>query len=164
MTTGSFPRNCFIQHSIRDSRYKLIVTAQLGAQNRIANSYLDENHPHFVVPGVRRTERSGLAPKVEAAFQRWERPSRYELYDLKLDPYEWQNRATDPELSGVKARLVEALAEFQRRTRDPFIDPSNVDAFVSEQLSNRDLGYRKRKDFRWSYLDSFPEWRTTRDR
>ena len=29
-------------------------------------------------------------------------------------------------------------------TRDPFLDRANVDAFVAEQLANRDLGYRKK--------------------
>ena len=32
-----------------------------------------------------------------------------ELYDLAEDPHEFTNRATDPALAGVKARLSEAL-------------------------------------------------------
>ena len=58
--------------------------------------------------------------------------------------------------------MVKALIDLQKRTRDPFLDQENVEAFVKEQLGNRDLKYRRQKDFRWSYLESFPEWRETR--
>ena len=59
----------------------------------------------------------------------------------------------------MKTRLIKALIDLQQRTGDPFLDPANVDAFVNEQLANRDLGYRRENNFRWSYLDSFPKWR-----
>jgi len=159
MTTGAFPRNCFVRHSIRDSRYKLILTARPGMENRIAGSYLDEKHPHFVVPGVRSEERRTIPPKVEAAFQRWERPPRHELYDLEDDPHEWTNLAERAEHVAVRERLLRTLEQFRTRTRDPFLDPAIVEAFVDEQLENRDLRYRKEKDFRWSYLETFPRWR-----
>ena len=87
---------------------------------------------------------------------------REEIYDLKNDPHEWQNLAEDPAHAMVKTRLTEALIDLQKRTRDPFLDHGNVDAFVNEQTANRDLGYRRKKDFRWSYLDSFPKWRAER--
>ena len=160
MTTGSFPRNCFVQQSIRDSRYKLISSPRPGTENLIAASYLDDNHRHFVVPGVLPDERKTVSPEVEAAFQRWERPPRYELYDLAEDPDEWTDLADDSEHAETKARLVNALEQFQRKSRDPFLDPDNLESFVKEQLANRDLGYRNKKDFRWSYLETFEKWRT----
>ncbi len=163
MTTGSFPRNCFVQHSIRDKRYKLIVTAQPGTPNLIAGSYLDDKHQHFVVSGVRPAERKLVNERTEMAFRRWENPPRYELYDLKDDPHEWNDLAADPDQLSVKNRLIGALTDFQKRTRDPFLDPINVESFVTEQLANRDWGYRKNKDFRWTYLDAFPAWRAARE-
>ncbi|MCA9019924.1 MAG: hypothetical protein KDA74_07285, partial [Planctomycetaceae bacterium] len=56
-------------------------------------------------------------------------------------------------------RLIIALTELQVRTRDPFLEPINLEAFVKEQYENRDMKYRKQNDFRWSYLDSFANWR-----
>lgn len=126
MTTGSFPRNCFIQQSVRDQRYKLI------------------------------------SETVEATYRRWEQPPRYELYDLKNDPHEWQDLAEDPQYAENKQRLIAALTTVQKDTRDPFLDPANVEAFVTEQLNNRDLTYRTNKSFRWSYLDHFRRWRENR--
>jgi N-sulfoglucosamine sulfohydrolase len=161
-TTGAFPRACFVQHSIRDQRYKLISNPRPGTANLDAGTYLDKSHPSFVVSGVTAEEQSNAPKFVQAAFARWKRPPRYELYDLKNDPYEWQNLAEDPAYAVVKTQLTEALIDLQRRTRDPFLDRGNVDAFVSEQMANRDLGYRRKKNFRWSYLDSFPKWRADR--
>jgi len=55
--------------------------------------------------------------------------------------------------------MIAALEDWQRQTRDPILDPRNVDAFVEEQLAYWDLRYRGQADFRWSYLESFPRWR-----
>lgn len=159
MTTGSFPRNCFIQHSIRDQRYKLIVTAQPGTRNLIAASYLDESHPHYVVSGIRQSERQAVSARTEAALRRWEHPPQFELYDLQSDPYEWHNLAGDPHHAATLDRLSQALTKFRHATRDPFLDEDNVRRFVDEQLDHRDLRYRRDATFRWSYLDTFPAWR-----
>lgn len=162
MTTGSFPGNCFVQHAVRDERYKLISSPLPGTENLIANSYLDQEHAYFVISGVRRDERRNVSAQTEAAYRRWERPPRYELYDLREDPHEWNDLAASEQHAGVKTRLISELQRFQRETRDPFLDPVQLRAFVSEQLANRDLLYRKQKDFRWSYLDEFRTWRSAR--
>jgi N-sulfoglucosamine sulfohydrolase len=161
-TTGSFPRACFVQHSIRDQRHKLISSPRPGTVNLDAGTYLDEEHQHFVVSGVTAAEQSSALDFVQSAFTRWSRPPRYELYDLEVDPHEWHDRANDPAYAAIKTRLIADLRDHQERTGDPFLDRANVDAFVEEQLANRDLGYRQSADFRWSYLDSFPKWREER--
>lgn len=158
-TTGSFPRACFVQHSIRDQRYKLISSPRPGTENLDAGTYLDEEHQHFVVSGAIAAEQATAAEHVRQSFQRWSNPPRFELYDLQTDPHEWLNLADDRAHAEVKERLIAALHTWQQSIRDPFIDQANVDNFVIEQLANRDLGYRKKKQFRWSYLDDFPKWR-----
>lgn len=158
-TTGSFPGNCFIQHSVRDERFKLIASARPQTENLIAHSYLDESHPFFVVTGAKAADYGNLAPHVRTAWDRWLLPPQYELYDLQADPHEWHDLAGDPQHAEVKSRLIAALIAKQKEMRDPFLDPANVEAFVENQLSNRDLRYRKDKDFRWPYLSAFPKWR-----
>jgi N-sulfoglucosamine sulfohydrolase len=116
-----------------------------------------------VVTGATREEQAAAPEHVRAAHTMWQRPPRYELYDLQSDPDEWHNLADDPRYGEVKARLIGALEDWQKETRDPFIDRVNVDDFVEEQLANRDLGYRKKKDFRWTYLDAFREWRKMKE-
>lgn len=163
-TTGSFPGNCFIQHSVRDERFKLISSPRPGTDNLISRSYLDESHPYFVISGATVADQAAIAPHVRDAFDRWSRPPRYELYDLNADPYEWHNLADDPGLADVRARLIKALTDMQQQTRDPFLDPTTTAAFVAEQLANRDLRYRSNQAFRWSYLDTFPVWRGDKGR
>ncbi|WP_166831731.1 sulfatase family protein [Thalassoroseus pseudoceratinae] len=158
-TTGSFPGNCFVQHSVRDERFKLISSPRPGTDNLIARSYLNPSHPYFVVSGATTADQSAIALHVRNGFDRWLRPPRFELYDLKNDPHEWHNLADDSEYAAVKTRLIKTLTEMQKETRDPFLDPANVEAFVAEQVKNRDLRYRRNKNFRWSYLDTFPAWR-----
>ena len=158
-TTGSFPRNCFIQHSLRDARYKLISSPRPGTKNLIAGSYLDETHQHFVISGATTKDQATAAESVKRAFALWSKPPRYELYDLLEDPYEWNNLANDPAHAEIKTRLIKDLTQLQNQTRDPFLDQEYIDEFVKEQLANRDMKYRKQKGFRWSYLDTFPRWR-----
>ncbi len=158
-TTGSFPRACFVQHSIRDARHKLISSPRPGTYNLDSGTYLDEDHQHFVISGATAEEQAAAPKHVQAAFRRWSKPPRYELYDLENDPHEWHNLAESSEHAEVKLRLIKALTQWQTETRDPFIVQKHVDDFVEEQLANRDLGYRRRKDFRWSYLDVFSKWR-----
>jgi N-sulfoglucosamine sulfohydrolase len=160
-TTGSFPRACFVQHSIRDERFKLISSPRPGTENLDAQTYLDPNHQHFVVSGALPEEQAAAPENVRAVFRRWSSPPRYELYDLKNDPNEWRNLAEDPKFAAEKSRLIGALEDWQRKTRDPFLVPEHVEAFVEEQLANRDLAYRTQKGFRWSYLSAFKKWRET---
>lgn len=159
MTTGSFPGNCYLQFSIRSERFKLIHSPRAGEDNYIAHSYLNSAHPFFVEPGVRPHERAMVSRTVEEAYARWENPPEYELYDLQKDPYEWSDLAGDPAYANIKERLIESLYQFRHDTRDPFLDRSNLDAFMEEQLENRDMAYRKQEGFIWSYHDAFKVWR-----
>ena len=162
LTTGSFPRACYVQHSIRDDRFKLVSSPRPGTDNLDSGTYLDPEHRHFVVTGATEEEQAVAPEHVQAALDLWRVPPRYELYDLERDPDEWHNLADDPQYDGTKARLIAALKNWQQVTRDPFLDRANTDNYVEEQLANRDLGYRKKKDFRWSYLDAFRKWRDAR--
>jgi len=163
LTTGSFPRACFVQHSIRDTRYKLISSPRPETENHDARTYLDPEHPHFVISGATPQDQATVSGVVKAAWDLWKRPPRYELYDLEEDPGEWQNLAGDPDYAQVQQRLIDALADWQVRTRDPFSDQENVEAYVAEQLANWDMPYRRSGVFRWSYIDRFAKWRSDRE-
>lgn len=159
LTTGSFPRACFVQHSVRDSRYKLISSPRPGTENFDSQTYLDPAHPHFVVSGAQPADQATAPDFVKAAWELWKSPPRYEFYDLENDPGEWHNLAEDPSFAVARQRLIDALSEWQKTTHDPFSDPANVDAYVEEQIANWNMGYRKDADFRWSYIEDFARWR-----
>ena len=162
LAAGGFPRACYVQESIRDDRFKLISNPRPGTENLHAAKYLDEQYSDFLATGATLQEQAAAPEHVQAALKLWREPPRYELYDLVNDPDEWYNLADDPRYADVKGRLIGALHTWQKQTRDPFLDQANVDAFVKEQLANRDLDYRKDKTFRWTYLDAFAKWREDR--
>lgn len=162
ITTGSFPRNCFIQESVRQGRWKLIWTPPQPGPNPIAGSYLDPKHPHRVITALTEEERATLTPVVAQAYDRWERPGEYQLHDLATDPDEWHDLAADPNHAAVRDRLVARLRKFQQDSGDALADPVNRRAFIDEQRAYHDLRYRDQPDFRWEYVDKFRHWRETR--
>ena len=68
-----------------------------------------------------------LSPAQQSCF-RVPRP-RWELYDLRRDPGELDNRIDDPAYAAVKARLKSALAQWTKRTGDYIPSKRTPDEF-----------------------------------
>ena len=45
----------------------------------------------------------------------------FELYDLRTDPWESKNLASDPEYAKVLAELQREMRNFQMKTSDPWL-------------------------------------------
>jgi N-sulfoglucosamine sulfohydrolase len=157
VTTGAAPAIFHLQHSVRDSRWKLISNPVPGRINRSAVAYLENFNVHFS-GGTRASEIAASSAIVRDAYARYRKPPRYELYDLENDAGEWRDLAADPDHAETKARLVSALEHWQSRTRDPLADRDIRLDFVERQDAMTDLDYRKRSGFRWPYLDRFLEY------
>ncbi len=155
VTTGSAPGLFYFQHSVREKRYKLISNPLDGTRNKFAKAYLTQSNPHFAA-GCTAEEIAASPKATRDVYERFLRPPRFELYDLAKDPNEFTNLADDPAHAETKARLVEALRRWQRKTRDPFADEELLKDFARQQEAMTDLSYRKKKNFRWPYLDQFP--------
>lgn len=112
--------NYYPQRSVRNYRFKLIHNLQ----------------PNEFNPGYQFTKDKfyndlddilKLAPDlVRNAYSLMAKPPEFELYDLKDDPYEFNN------LSGSRAHLEtledlkEKLSKWRHDTKDPFLDPENI--------------------------------------
>jgi N-sulfoglucosamine sulfohydrolase len=106
------PRMINPQRALRDGRYKLILTLL--------------KDPALEWPdGLTRESYRKIQP--EAGRGEW-----VELYDLEKDPHEFKNLAGQPALKEVEARLLRALAEWRRETRDPLLDPAELQAQIRE--------------------------------
>jgi len=129
--------NPYPQRAVRDGRFKLIHNLVAGY----------ENPGYAYTNGLYPSADSAIAAapeKIAAAYQRMKRPPEFELYDLVEDPYEWNNLSGDPRYEREAATLREALLEWQRNTRDPFLDPSVAERFFLEvmETGNKKLDLR----------------------
>lgn len=163
VTTGGNARTAFVQESVQDSRWKLISSPPQSVRNGAALSALGTvDAPPYIQTGLVAAEFAALTPLVREAYERWISPPRYELYDLENDPHEWRNLADDPGMARIKARLIAALESHQKKIADPFMDQRNVDAYVREQIANRETNYRRNPAFHWKHVRAFREWRDSR--
>jgi len=118
--------NFYPQRTIRDARYKLVHNLLPGQTNP---GYAFTLRRFFA--GLPRTIES--APDdIRSAYQRMKTPPAYELYDLKTDPYEFHNLATDASHADVLATLKEQLAEWRTQTNDPLLKPDNLKRLKAE--------------------------------
>jgi N-sulfoglucosamine sulfohydrolase len=154
VTTGAAPVLYFPQTSIRDERYKLIVSPLRGRPNICADHYLN-GRLSFFVAGVTREELDIAPEHIQRVYERYMNPPPMELYDLEKDPFEWHNLAEDPAHDAVRRRLLDALRRWQRETRDPLADEALLRRFTEEHDRAPEKDYRRDRSFRWEYLDYF---------
>jgi N-sulfoglucosamine sulfohydrolase len=146
--------NYFPQRGVRTSRYKLI-------ENLLPN----ELHPDFdltirklnkdakergTVGGLDLAAVIQQAPEpIRSAYQEARQPPRYLLYDLSDDPYEFKNLADDPNHSDTLGKLKTLLDQWRRDSRDPLIDPANLEKLTNEVRAVKTKA--KAQDVTWGY-------------
>ncbi|TWT71405.1 sulfatase family protein [Crateriforma conspicua] len=104
----------FLRRAITDGRFKLIHNLRSGEVT--ASPSVDGDRANVMV------EKLGSDHPARLAMERLADPPEWELYDLKDDPIEFDNRANDPAMAKEVSRLKQALAQWQQRTKDPFVD------------------------------------------
>jgi len=168
-TTGSAPSLNYLQLSVRDERFKLISnpfkepTMPKSLQelsNRCATAYLGGQSHFYAGSSQAEIDAASTAQLVKDAYARYLTPPRYELYDLKADPYEWTNLADDPDLTATRERLIQALAAWQSDPiiADPWASLDNVQRFGTMQEDAIGTNYRSKGGFVWDYLDPASGW------
>lgn len=139
-TTGSAPSLLYLQFGIRDERYKLIYNPSRDLNLLAASRYVNSDVPK------------------EHQVKSFLYPEEFELYDLRKDPYEWENLADDPTYKNIRFRLWNAMKDFQKRIKDPFVKKKNVNFFISEQKAHKEpTSYRGKgkENFTWPHLNLF---------
>jgi len=152
ITTGSAPVLYFPQFSVRDARYRLILSPVRDRENACATAFLTQHNVHFAA-GTMGTEIAAASETVRAAYARYLNPPPVELYDLVNDPHEWRNLAEDPAFADVRARLEGVFRDWRERTGDPWLDPEALERLTADHDSAPGRDYRKDPEFRWGYLD-----------
>lgn len=143
---GHYPPLYFPQRTVRDDRYKLIVNLLQDRPNPVADVCTSSAQPSY----VSKEAVAAATPDVRQTYSTWSDAPPIELYDLETDPYEMRNRANDPQMATVKARLLDALRQWQQRSQDPLADPQMLARLTAEHDA-LPKPYRRRKDFEWQY-------------
>lgn len=156
-TTGAAPGIYYLQQSIRDKRYKLILNPLAESADRtslFAEAYLNQYNSHFIA-GCTAQEIATSSQTMQLAYERFLTPPPFELYDLQKDPYEFVNLADSLSHATTKERLIAAFHDWQKETSDPLANADILKSFTRSQLDAIDTNYRQDKTFRWPYLDEF---------
>ena len=152
-TNGSAPVIYYQQFSIRDERWKLIYNP-IRMTNRCATAYKTQHNAHFAA-GTNKEEIAASSRQIQQVYKTFENPPEYEFYDLKNDPYEFNNLADDAKYKDKKEALIAAFKNWQTETNDPHGDPEKVRQLADEHEKMLNYNYRGDKKFKWGYLDYF---------
>ena len=113
-------QNFYPQRTIRNDRYKLIVNLMPGRVNP-GNQFTKNRFFEDLISTIDQ------APDlIRSAYHLMERPPKFELYDLKEDPYEFNNLAEDPNYWEIRSDLEKRLDAWRHETRDPMLKYTNL--------------------------------------
>ena len=130
--------NPWPQRTVRDERYKLIYNPLAGEVNPGYDFTMSKKFFK-----TSETELMANAPeKVRAAYRMMKKPPLYELYDLKVDPFEFKNLVNDPAHTKTLGRLSAALGYWQKESGDALKFPELARKLF---LMIKDAGTTKRK-------------------
>ena len=96
---------------------------------------------------------AAASPEVRTAYAVMEKPPRYELYDLQADPHEFRNLAASPDHTAILADLQRQLTTWREQTKDPLLDPQNLQRLTAEVTAVK--GKADGKSIAWGYPDYF---------
>jgi len=151
-------RNWFPQRAVRNDRFKLIENLlpgevhpdyELTLAKIVGEAKLSSPKPpldpHAVI--------AAAAPEVRDAYARMRQPPRFELYDLRADPYEFRNLADEPEHATTLKELRRQLTAWRARTDDPLLKDANLRRLTSEVRAVKSKKAARSRV--WGYPDYF---------
>jgi len=152
-TSHPFPAPTFFfpQRSVRDERYKLILTLLHEEDNPVEAYYTQQV---LIDTGATQEEIDQSPAEVRAAYAAWKKPQRVELYDLEKDPHEFNNLADDAAYADIKNQLLDVLTAWQEESDDPLRDPAKLALLQAEDRAvGQTQGGHRKDDFNWQYVD-----------
>ncbi len=113
-------QNFYPQRTIRNDRYKLILNLMPGRVNP-GNQFTLNRFFEDLIATIDQ------APDpIRSAYRKMDRPQKFELYDLKEDPHEFNNLAEDPNYWEIRTDLEKRLDAWRHETRDPMLKYINL--------------------------------------
>jgi N-sulfoglucosamine sulfohydrolase len=134
------------RRAIRDERYKLIYSL-LDGKNPVAQSYMaNVNRSAAVAGSPTIKEVESASPLVKKIYNLWLNPRKMQLYDLKTDPWEYHDLASNAKYDQIKKRLMAELVKWQQQTDDPLRFPEKL-----KKLTQENDTMKVSKKMTWQY-------------
>jgi N-sulfoglucosamine sulfohydrolase len=150
--------NYYPQRTVRTERYKLIenlLPGEVHPDYDLTLSKLEKEAAKRKVSGGLDLTRviAQADSTVKQSYERMRQPSRYELYDLVDDPYEFHDLSGSADHTAVLRELQTALTVWREETKDPLLDSANLERLSVEvrSITSKDVA----KVFRWGFRDYF---------
>jgi N-sulfoglucosamine sulfohydrolase len=142
--THAAEQNFYPQRTVRNERYRLIENLMPGQVNP-GCAFTNGRFPNAGIPDAI----AAAAPVVREAYQLMRQPTRYELYGLEVDPYEFRNLADDPDHARTLTAMSKQLAVWRERTADPLLNTENLKRLKAEVYGISNKKEAKKHD--WGY-------------
>ncbi len=114
----------FPRRSVRDGRFKLIHNIMAGKGQ--PSTGVDGDAAYRLSKDSRNKD-----PLRQAAFERAANPPEWELHDLKKDPWEFENLATQPQHADRLKELQKVLLQWRRETKDPLLTKEGTEMMTA---------------------------------
>ena len=146
-----FPQRC-----VRDNRYKLIANLLHDRPSPSAQGYSDRNQKW--TSGATQEEIAGADKRIRAAYQLYEQPPEYEVYDLQNDPWEFENLSHNPAYRDILQALKNRLETWQTETNDALRHPENLHRLTQKHDEILEKYYAESvwgssRDYEWDYTE-----------
>jgi N-sulfoglucosamine sulfohydrolase len=134
------------RRAVRDKQYKLIYSLLDSPRNIVAHRYLSAGPGSPLAGSPAMKELETAPPLVRKIYNDWLMPNKVQLYDLKNDPWEFNDLSNDRKYAAVKKRLLDAIQKWQQATNDPLRFPEKL------QMLTREIDTIKiTKNMQWQY-------------
>jgi N-sulfoglucosamine sulfohydrolase len=139
----------FPQRSVRDDRYKLILSLLHDRPNPVAPVYFS---PKTWWAAASEEDVAAATKVTRAAVATWSE-AKLELYDLRNDPYELRNGADERDMAATRKKLLDKLREWREETHDPLLDRDLLARLTAEQDAAAASYPKYEPDFAWKYAE-----------
>ncbi len=147
--THAATNNYYPQRTVCSARYKLIENLLPNEVNPGYDFAVNKKGGDAHVADAIRN----ASPQVREAYKRMEMPSRFELYDLEGDPFEFRDLAGDPDYAQTLQELQQQLQQWRETTRDPLLNPDNLHRLKAEMGTVTSKKEARKRE--WEYLEYF---------
>ncbi|MBC2593892.1 sulfatase [Ruficoccus amylovorans] len=110
------PSQYYPSYSLSITGYQLIHNLDAGRRNPVT---METRFPEWQAAQTPENADNPFA----LAYQHYDSPPTYELYNTEEDPYLLNDLAADPNYADLLAWMKGRLLQWREETRDPFLDP-----------------------------------------